>query len=87
MCPNLISMKLGIIMGTTLRTFVSEPSFCSRTWTSPRSKSNSVPQITPATEPFPNDEESEEEVVVTDGPGGVADDPMNPQEQTNNPQE
>ena len=46
-----------------------------------------MPQITPATEPFPNDEEFEEEVVVTDGPGGVADDPMNPQEQTDNPQE
>ena len=43
--------------------------------------------MTSTTEPFPDDEESEEEVVVTDEPGGVADDPMNPQEQTDNPQE
>ena len=43
--------------------------------------------MTHTTKPFPDDEESKEEVVVTDGPGGVADDPMNPQEQTDNPQE
>nr|POE98162.1 hypothetical protein CFP56_57406 [Quercus suber] len=41
--------------------------------------------ITPAVEPIPNNEETEEEVLVNNRPGGVADDPMNPQEQTDNP--
>lgn len=40
---------------------------------------------TPAVEPIPNDVEIDKEVVVTDWPSGATDDPMNPQEQTNNP--
>lgn len=35
---------------------------------------------TPSAEPRPNKKEIEEEVLVIDGYGGVADDPMNPQE-------
>ena len=40
---------------------------------------------TPATEPTPDDVETDEEVLVTDEPGGAADDPMDPQEQIDNP--
>lgn len=40
---------------------------------------------TPSAEPPPNEKEIEEEVLVTDGYGGVADDPVNPQEQIGNP--
>lgn len=37
---------------------------------------------TPATDPIPKDMKTDKELVVTDGPGGVADDPLNPH---NNP--
>lgn len=39
---------------------------------------------TPAAETIPNDVETDEEVVVIDEPGDVAEDPVNPQEQTDN---
>lgn len=39
---------------------------------------------TPAAETIPNDVETNEEVVVIDEPGDVAEDPVNPQEQTDN---
>nr|POF22774.1 hypothetical protein CFP56_09751 [Quercus suber] len=38
-----------------------------------------------ATKPTPNDVETDEEVLVTEELGGVAEDPMDPQEQTDNP--
>nr|POE57165.1 hypothetical protein CFP56_34128 [Quercus suber] len=41
--------------------------------------------MTFAAKPILNDEETDEEVLVTDTPGGVADDLVNPQEQTDNP--
>ena len=34
--------------------------------------------MTPVAKPIPNDEEIEEEVLVNDGPDGVADNPVNP---------
>lgn len=40
---------------------------------------------TPATEPTPDDVETDEEVLVTDEPSGAGDDPMDPQEQIDNP--
>ena len=41
--------------------------------------------MTPVTKPTPNDVEIDKEVLVTDGPSDVADNPVNPQEQTDNP--
>ena len=41
--------------------------------------------MTPAAEPNFEDVETNEEVVVTDGPGGAADDLVNPSVQNNNP--
>jgi len=35
---------------------------------------------TPAAKPIPDDKETEEEVLMNDRLGGVADDPVNPQE-------
>nr|POF19162.1 hypothetical protein CFP56_53467 [Quercus suber] len=40
---------------------------------------------TPATELTHDDMETDEEVLVTNGPGGVANDPMDPPKQTDNP--
>ena len=34
--------------------------------------------MTPAAEPTPDDAKIDDEVLVTDGPSDVADDPMNP---------
>lgn len=36
-------------------------------------------------EPILEDVETDEDLVVTDGPGGVADNPMNPSVQNNDP--
>ena len=41
--------------------------------------------MTPAADPTPEDVETNEELVVTDGPSGVANDPMNPSVQSHNP--
>lgn len=41
--------------------------------------------MTLAVKPTPDDVETNEEVLVTDEFGGVADDPVDPQEQTHNP--
>ena len=41
--------------------------------------------MTPAIEPTPDDVETNEEVLVIDEPSGVTDEPVDPQEQTNNP--
>lgn len=41
--------------------------------------------MSPTVEPIPDDKETEEEVLVTDRPGGVPDNLVNPQEQIGNP--
>ena len=41
--------------------------------------------MTPATKLTPDDIKTDEEVLVTDRPGGVVDDPVYPLEQTSNP--
>lgn len=78
-------MKWGVTMGTASRTFENKLFSCSHTWTSPKSKSSLPPPTTLTTKPTLEEVKTNEEVVVTDWPGGVANDPVNPPVQNDNP--